>query len=276
MMGTPMVHKWMKLLFAFSILVLAHCPSTGVNVPSLQFLNRRIEWYEALAERNKDTDVQLNLRLDPWSIYALDENIVFLFGNLGVGAGWQQSILLRSSDGGVHWREVMTPEPASDVVQVTFVGGGHGWALVLRTVETPGPGGHLYHTADYGQTWQMQANIPSLGSISYPVYIGFFDTQRGQISIETWDATGWGCCTLSSSDGGMTWRETGNCYLDGRDLGLTRRMTVSTRDGCQWRFEVQEGPQITLSRRLPSEYDFNTVGRIPMSVEYLGEQGIVP
>jgi hypothetical protein len=245
------------------------------NLPIVQFIDFQItQWLEEQA-------MESGVELFPWGIYALNKDIVFLFGSLQVPARSIRSVLLRSNDEGKHWREVMQPETGSDVTELIFVEGGYGWALVLWTVEGAGPA-CLYHTTDHGASWQKLSDIPFFGGHSATFDMQFFDKQHGQVRVEILDGEA-GCCLLDSTDGGLTWEETSGCQsADECDFGWRNHITVWAQDASQWQLKVQsfdvprELRQIKISRRLPSEEMWALVSSIPVHFEYSNGQLVVP
>jgi hypothetical protein len=227
--------------------------------------------------------MEFGAELSPWGIYALDKDIVFLFGRLQVLGGSVRSLLLRSDDGGKHWHEVMQPEKASDVTKLAFVEDGDGWALVMWTVEGPGPA-CLYHTTDYGESWQKLSDIPFPGDHSRTFGMRFLDGQHGRVMVEPLGGDEGSCCILETADGGLTWNETGDCY--GADecgwSGLRRQVTIWAQDGSQWRLEVQSSDvsrdlrRVVLSRRLSPGDTWAVVSSIPVYFEYSNGQLVAP
>ena len=195
-----------------------------------------MQWLEEAAT---EYGVSLNL----WGIYALSKDVVFLFGSLNAGPGALRSVLLRSTDGGAHWSEVMHPETSSEVIEVVFVENGDGWALVLKTVEGPGPA-YLYHTTDWGENWQRLSELPlyGLGAHSYPVGLQFTNSQHGYVKIlatsRMLDALSEACCIYETKDAGITWNETSNCFtID--DCRFNESTEFVAEDGSEWRVESQ-------------------------------------
>lgn len=258
-------------LLLVSAVLLSSCSCS----PTLRFLDERpknMQWLEEVATEH---GVYLNL----WGIYALSEDVVLLFGGLYTGPGTLRSVLLRSIDGGSHWSEVMHPETASDVIEVVFVEGGEGWALVLWTVEGPGPA-YLYHTTDWGQNWQRLSKLPlyGLGAHSYPVGLEFTDSRHGYVKIlatsRMLGALSECCCLYETTDGGITWNETGNCFtID--DCRLNEVTESVAGDGSAWRVESQPDATIQVSRRLPSE-GWKVVSSIPVRFEYVDGEIVAP
>ena len=109
------------------------------------------------------------------------------------------SFLLRSTDGGLHWQEVMLRVPGSEVIQLTFIGEGEGWALVEWMSEGTGSA-ILYHTTNYGESWEELAKVPFFGGHSATVDVRFLTSQHGQIR-EVDGTTDRGCGILESMDG---------------------------------------------------------------------------
>jgi hypothetical protein len=132
-------------------------------------------------------------------IYAINKDMAFIFGGFNVPGGTIGSLLLRSTDGGLHWKEVLNPIDYHAITHVVFIDNGEGWAISTWQME-----GELdtrfWHTTDYGETWQeRKGHLPtSLG-------IRVFDSQHIQVKSLSW----WGDRYMiwDSHDGGTTWSE---------------------------------------------------------------------
>lgn len=113
-------------------------------------------------------------------MYAINTDIAFIFGGLKVPAGTIHSLLLRSTDGGNHWKEVMPPINVNDITHVVFIGNGEGWAIATWTLEGDA-GTRLWHTTNYGETWREIKGHP-------PTTIGIrvFDNQHIQVKSLYW------------------------------------------------------------------------------------------
>jgi len=139
-------------------------------------------------------------------MYAINKDIAFIFGGLTVPVGTVRSLLLRSVDGGNHWKEVMPPTNLHDITQVVFIGNGEGWAIATRTLEGES-GTKLWHTTDYGETWQKNSNyhLP-VASISG---IRIFDNRHIQFKTLLWSANPKTdrYAIFDSRDGGTSWQE---------------------------------------------------------------------
>jgi hypothetical protein len=136
-------------------------------------------------------------------IYAINKDIAFIFGGLSVPGGTIGSLLLRSTDGGIHWKEALNPINYNDITHVVFIGNGEGWAISTWTPEGDA-GTRLWHTTDFGETWQENKGHP-------PTTIGIrvFDGKHMQVQSLNWWANPntdrymiW-----DSYDGGTTWAE---------------------------------------------------------------------
>ncbi len=248
--------------------------STPHSFSVVQFLDLQLAGFP------EEQAIEFGIGLFPWDVYALDKDVVFLFGELRIPAMSIRSLLLHSDDGGKHWYEVMQPEPGSATTELFFVDDGHGWALVVWTVEGAGPA-NLYHTKDYGKSWQKLSDIPFFGGHSFTFDLQFSDKQHGQVKAEKMlDRANHHCCTLSSTDGGLTWNETDDCGEC--DYGMRRQDVVLARDGSQWQVEVdsfdvsKELCRVKISRRLSSENTWTVVSSIPTYFEYSSGQLVVP
>ena len=136
-------------------------------------------------------------------MYAINKDIAFIFGGLKVPAGTIVSLLLRSTDGGIHWKEVLNPIDYNDITHVVFIGKGEGWAISTWTPEGDA-GTRLWHTTDFGETWQENKGHPPT-----TISIRVFDSKHMQVQSLNWWANPntdrymiW-----DSYDGGTTWAE---------------------------------------------------------------------
>lgn len=136
-------------------------------------------------------------------IYAINKDVAFVFGGLDVPGGTIGSLLLRSTDGGVHWKEVLNPVDYHDITHVVFIDNGEGWAISTWQME-----GELetrfWLTTDYGETWQESKGHPPT---SYGISV--FDSQHLQVkSLDWWANPNTDRYMIwDSYDGGATWAE---------------------------------------------------------------------
>jgi photosystem II stability/assembly factor-like uncharacterized protein len=162
----------------------------------------------------------------PKAIYAVDQNVVMLFGPKGVlrssnGAqpafepvqskvaakarltdydrtdglalfAYGPRALLVSTDMGLTWRRVPRPAPKVALRRVDFLTGRVGFALLEN--------GRLYRTRDGGRQWAELRATGAPGS-----GLSFADARNGFLSAQRFGGSnaGW---VLRTSDGGATWR----------------------------------------------------------------------
>ena len=136
-------------------------------------------------------------------IYAINKDMAFIFGGFNVPGGTIGSLLLRSTDGGVHWKEALNPIDYHAITHVVFIDNGEGWAISTWQMEGELET-RLWHTTNYGETWQESKGHP-------PTSIGIrvFDSQHLQVKSLNWWANPntdrymiW-----DSYDSGATWTE---------------------------------------------------------------------
>lgn len=238
-------------------------------------------------------------------IYAIDKDTVFLGGILGFSnnESFGRSILLRSSDGGKHWTEVMQTARVSEVEHILFLDQGAGWALV----EGSGEVGSvmptiLWHTSNFGETWEIAGPISagSPGAQGWYATLKFYNSTHGEVGFVC-DASN--LCggsdyysILSTVDGGVTWQESYHLSLplvDG-DPSFEKRLSAFIlpkggrygsyiggcgylniqdcpaygQDGSEWRAEYsQDQMNLFVRRRLPFESEWTTY-MIPSCIEY--------
>jgi len=248
--------------YLFLIVIIGFLLSSCNHSPTIQFQDERPEGMQWLEEAAAKYGISLNL----WGIYALNRDVAFLFGGLRSGPGTLRSVLLRSDDGGQHWVEVMQTETASDVVEIMFAKNGEGWALVLWTVEGPGPA-HLYYTDDYGESWRKLSDIPldCCGAHSYPVDLQYNDNHNGSLKI--FDTTSMECCLYETADAGISWNKTSECStIDW--CRFDEQVEFVAEDRSEWRIDSQSDAIVEIYRRLSSADAWILVSSIPTHFEY--------
>ncbi len=240
-----------SILIALSLMGCNSITTQATPSSVVQFLDVHFE-----ANQWMKPPLEADVYLDASGIYALDKGVAFLYGGLTVPVDMRHSVLLRTEDGGKHWVEVMNPEDGSDVLQVVFGNGGGGWALVMWTVEGPGAP-LLYHTQDYGRTWTKLSDVPKWVWYGWPIRMKFFDSMHGQITI-VYDA---GLSEtnriafLSTSDGGLTWRETSSIPITDENAEATlapykpNLRVALGQDGSLWRLEPGDWEKPVIVRR---------------------------
>ena len=125
-------------------------------------------------------------------------NILSTISFVDSANGWTSGfsgILMRTSDGGSHWRVIQTP--LSDLIlQHSFISPKVGWILYY-------PSNKVYRTTDGGLTWDSVSTPPTIP----PSYsedlrcICFIDDSVGMVG-------GWYGNILRTIDGGLTWEQT--------------------------------------------------------------------
>jgi hypothetical protein len=291
-----------KMIIALSLLAACNSPQitqtitpspsaiptiTPTLFPVVQFLPAEQPWGDWQA---KDDGFTLHC-----GIYAFNKDIVFLLGNLGVSTGTAQSSLLRSTDGGQHWVEVMKAIPGNNLLGLELTDKGTGWALVMWTVEGPGEI-TLFHTVDYGENWQEWSKVPKRDWYGYPIRMSFSDEKHGQIDIvydEGLPDTN-RIAYLTTSDSGLTWEESGslplNVFKSANDdkgdffdavYSYIRKNSMNYSqsigyDGSLWKVDNRGNPaQITISKRFETG-DWIITSILPKKYKYSDGQVLIP
>lgn len=193
-----------KLCLVFS-LILAGCaavtPLPTPQSPILEFQSPTIIKRDVAETEGLDLTV---------GIFALNKNVVFLFGGMMAYDGEYkslQSTLLRSEDNGMHWKEVMTPISDSYVREFTILESGVGWALIYKPLMNYEPKKYtLYQTIDYGISWKEISTIPLSGEFPLPLQMIFVDELHGHIDMLYEFSY---LEFLTTNDGGIHWAQSG-------------------------------------------------------------------
>ena len=133
--------------------------------------------------------------------------VLLLFGDMETAGGSYRSTLLRSSDRGATWEEVMSPVVASSVVALSFVDDDTGYALVGWEVEGPGEL-WIHRTPDAGETWFPVAEIGKPHPLDLPIRFDCPTPNGCTLSLEC--ANTGRSHHLATADGGRTWHSRGS------------------------------------------------------------------
>ena len=126
------------------------------SAPTIEFLTDSFDAGDIgwMTEQADEFGVDLNVS----GLCAIDKDVAFLFGGVGVAAGTIRSLLLQTVDGGKSWREVMSPVLGSELTHVAFSDHQHGWALAMWAVEGPG-NMLLFGSTDEGKSWRELTDL---------------------------------------------------------------------------------------------------------------------
>ncbi len=128
---------------------------------------------------------------------------LYLLGRLATPASSLRALLLRSTDGGAHWTEVLPEEAHSEVLFVEFAGC-EGRALVGWSTEGPGAL-TLYASADCGATWKRRSTLPKAVWSEWPVHMAWTGGRQGTVWLRDVNAEEAPPRALTTVDGGRTW-----------------------------------------------------------------------
>jgi hypothetical protein len=235
----------------------------------------------------QEYDFDLNV-----GIFAVNEDLLFLFGSIGELDDWPiQSTILRSEDGGKHWQEVAEPQQISQVIAFQMLATGTGWALIEIKYTGEGPV-TLFHTTDFGKSWQKLSEIHKDTYLGFPRFMYFANESEGQLDIIYPYEMPKGYIThLSTYDGGKTWQETGR-YSPTFEKGMAQANatgayafwyerdydeSVSLDRRSLWRV-VTNNEEVMISRKLPKPEadatgfitwaDWETITVLPVHLKY--------
>jgi hypothetical protein len=175
-------------------------PQTITVTPVIEFQTPNIRKYSEEDVKQDGVDLFVG-------ISSVNKDIVFLFGGMSDRNAFNaQSTLLRSEDGGIHWKEVMAPISESSVTEFTMLESGVGWALIWGGYDASDKYA-LFQTVDYGINWKEISAIPmSSKNFTIPLQMIFTDELQGQIDILY---EGEYLEFLTTKDGGLNWKQAG-------------------------------------------------------------------
>ena len=245
------------------------------SAPAIEFLTDSFDLDDIgwMTEQADESGVDLNVI----GLCAIDKDVAILFGGVRVAAGTIRSFLLRTSDGGKSWHEVMLPVLGSELTHVAFSNRQHGWALAQWAVEGPGTI-LLFRSTDGGKTWRQLTDIQ--GSQGHavpdgsPLSMTFTSVLNGEIELAynsestSIDDTRLEIETLASDDGGVTWsmvrRETRKWppvepLAEHHDRGF---------DNTDWELDTRAAGEPIVIRRFDREQSQWRVMTLPTHFQY--------
>lgn len=113
------------------------------------------------------------------------------------------AVVYHTSDGGITWEELYSPELEITFTSLDLVDANHGWVAGFPT-NSGVTGGTVFGTSDGGETWERHE--PG-GSIFAPLWdIEFLDPDRGYVVGADYIGA-WGPPVWRTLDGGETWEK---------------------------------------------------------------------
>jgi photosystem II stability/assembly factor-like uncharacterized protein len=149
--------------------------------------------------------------------------------------GWalSSSTILRTTDGGLHWKDV-TPANAglNQYAMGQFMNSHYAWIAIGPANQQEGAGISVLRTTDGGINWQRSmVNDPLVSLVDVPHFI---NTKQGWLEISSTPGAGSaGSDIWSSNDGGQTWAKiASNKSTNGLNLGYVTGISFrDTRTG---------------------------------------------
>jgi len=164
---------------------------------------------------------------------------LFLFGRLSTPARSLRALLLRSTDGGAHWTEVLPEAQHSEVLFVEFAGC-EGRALVGWSTEGPGEL-TLYSSPDCGVTWKRQSTLPKAVWSEWPMAMSWKNGQQGTVWLVDMNEEKLPARVLTTRDGGRSWRAAKNPPQEPPPASSTEsRLVAQGPSGVRWQVTADE------------------------------------
>lgn len=150
-----------------------------------------------------EPDEEVELYISGLAVPTHAEAGVYLLGKLVVPSHSLRALLLRSTDGGTHWTEVLPEMKNSEVLFVHFTGC-QGRALVGWTTEGPGEL-TLFASSDCGASWKRRSTLPKAVWSEWPEQMAWKDGQQGTVWLVDTSEENAPPRAISTRDGGRTW-----------------------------------------------------------------------
>jgi photosystem II stability/assembly factor-like uncharacterized protein len=150
-----------------------------------------------------EPDEEVELHLSGIAAPAKAEAGLYLMGTLVVPSHPLRALLLRSTDGGAHWTEVLPEMENSEVLYVHFTGC-QGRALVGWTTEGPGEL-TLFASSDCGASWKRRSKLPKAVWSEWPEQMVWKDGQQGTVWLVDTNEENAPPRAIITRDGGRTW-----------------------------------------------------------------------
>lgn len=151
------------------------------------------------AEPNEEVELNLSGLAAPTKA----EAGLYLLGKLSVPSHPMRALLLRSTDGGIHWTEVLPEVDNSEVLSVHFTGC-QGRALVGWTTEGPGEL-TLFASSDCGASWKQRSKLPKAIWSEWLEQMVWKDAQQGTAWLVDTNEENAPPRAITTRDGGRTW-----------------------------------------------------------------------
>ncbi|HEX8440766.1 sialidase family protein [Archangium sp.] len=172
-------------------------------------------------------------RVSGLSVPTRTEAGIYLYGALSTSARPLRALLLRSTDGGAHWTEVLPPVSDSEVLFLDFVGC-EGRALVGWSTEGPGDI-WLYASPDCGATWKRRSKLPKAVWSEWPEHIAWKDGQNGTVWLVDTNEEASRPRALLTRNGGRTWTSPKQAPQEGPPEQSTENpLEVRDPTGTRW------------------------------------------
>ena len=170
---------------------------------------------------------------------------LYLFGRLSTAAYSLRALLLRSTDGGVRWTEVLPEKEHSEVLFLEFESC-EGRALVGWSTEGPGEV-TLYASSDCGATWKLQSTLPKAVWSEWPVAMSWKNGRQGMVWLEDMNGEKPRARVLTTRDGGRTWSVAKNPPRQPPTQPTESRLEAQDASGIRWKVTVDD--QVTRVER---------------------------
>ena len=188
-------------------------------------------------------------------LWAYNSDEVYLLGAASSRANASRSILLRSTDGGKSWKEVMKPVDLGTMVGMAAWGKRQRWALVSRKTNKDNTL-LIYESEDSGKTWRRVGTVLRRANMGRILSFGFIDRKRGKVGIlyEGSESQG-GFITMATADGGARWNLVRRLSLEEYraknprwDQEATGTVSDAANGKSQWKLERQQRGIVILRR----------------------------
>lgn len=216
-----------------------------------------------------EDSVSLTVSTD-YGFYAIDSNNIILSGSFANNAATVQSVLLKSSNGGKNWHEVMQPLASIHLERVLFTSNRHGFVVGDWATESTGEELVIYQTNDGGETWKA---LPAFRKPHYTCVCQLLAIDSVALKMQLLCYGGTpidGIYIYRSTTGARTWTE--QDYISYKEFDPMQKLPSPEYvpnpnfDGTEWKIELAGEKEYSVLSKKAGKW--KTISKLPLKYQW--------